>query len=301
MGVAGIRLEDGQTLRADLYVDASGSESLLLGGTPSLPYSSFSSGLLCDSAIVGTIPRSNEPIRPNTWVRAMDCGWCWSTEHESLIACGQAFSSAHMPADEAEKSLREVFPKVTSTRLVKLKQGRYESCWEKNVIGIGSAAAFVEPLASAGPAVLAFACQWLAQSLIDCDRVVRPTIIRQFNRRWRRLVEGEREFLGLFYKYNTRPNSQFWRDARSCAQLGKLEGVVRCYQEIGPDSVHRNLLLGESDPFGLEAYFSVLLGRDIDARDTSHSLDPVPGASCSDAGHWTSGSLGGSAAPIVDF
>ena len=168
------------------------------------PYSSFASNLLCDSAIIGTWPRTTEPIQPHTAVQATDCGWCWKTEHESFIACGHAFSSAHLNPDEAEKTLRYRYPNATGARLFRLKQGRQESCWVNNVVGIGSAAAFVEPLASAGPAVLAFQCQWLAQSLVDCDRVLRPTLVRQFNRRWRRLVDGEREFLGLFYRYNTR-------------------------------------------------------------------------------------------------
>src|SRR3989440_1100129 len=263
MGVASVRLEDGQTLTADLYIDASGPESLLLGQALGVPYCSFAASLPCDRAIVGMCPRSNEPIKPNTAVKARDCGWCWSTEHESFISCGHAFSSAHTSADQAEKELREEYPKVNSTRLLKVKQGRYERCWEKNVLGIGSAAGLVEPLAAAGAGLLAFGCQWLAQSLVDCDGVIRPTIIRQFNRRWSKLIEGEREFLGLFYKYNTRSDAPFWRDARRSAHVGSLEGLIRFYQDVGPHPVHRNLLLAEDDPIGLDGYYSVLLGQNL--------------------------------------
>ena len=273
-GVAGLRLENGPTLTADLYIDASGSQSLLLQAMGE-PYSSFASSLLCDSAIVATWPRTTEPIQPHTAVQATDCGWCWKTEHESFIACGHAFSSAHLNADEAEKTLRSRYPNATGARHFRLKQGRHESCWVNNVVGIGSAAAFVEPLASAGPAVLAFQCQWLAQSLVDCDRVLRPTLARQFNRRWRRLVEGEREFLGLFYRYNTRLDTPFWRDARSAAHLGTLEEVVRCYQEIGPDSVNRNLLLAEDDPINMEGYFSLLIGQNVPHRPWAASPEEV--------------------------
>ena len=266
MGVAGIRLENGQTVAADFFVDATGSQSLLLGNALGAPHQSFSSSLLCDRAIVGVWRRTAEPIGPNTAVRAMDCGWCWQSEHESFIACGYAYSSAHLSDDDAEKSLRQVYPKLTSPRLFKLNQGRHENCWVDNLIGIGSAAAFVEPLACAGPAVLAFQCQWLAQSLVDCDRIIRPTIVKQFNKRWRKLVEGEREFLGLFYKYNTALETSFWREARAAAHLGNLDDVVRCYQEIGPNSVHRHLLLFENDPIGMEGYFSVLLGQNVPHR-----------------------------------
>jgi tryptophan 7-halogenase len=266
MGVEGVRLESGQTLTADLYIDASGAQSILLGQALGAPHLSFASSLLCDSAIVATWPRTTEPVLPNTAVRAMAGGWCWQTEHESFIGCGHAFSSAHISADEAEKSLRTLYPKATDVRLVKLKQGRHESCWVNNVVAIGSAAGFVEPLAAAGSAVAAFQCYFLAQSLVDCDGVVRPTIVKQFNKHWRRLLEGEREFLGLFYKYNTTDDTGFWRDARALAYLGSLEEIVRCYQDVGPDSIHRNLLLAENDPIGLEGYFSVLIGQKVPHR-----------------------------------
>jgi hypothetical protein len=96
-------------------------------------------------------------------------------------------------------------------------------------------------------------------------------MVRQFNKRWRRLVEGEREFMGLFYKYNTKSDSRFWDEARGNAYVGALAEGVRCYQEVGPDSIHRNLLLAEDDPIGLEGYFSVLIGQKVAHRSWAAS------------------------------
>ena len=52
MGIEAIRLDDGRTIRADLYIDASGAPSLLLGQALGTPWCSFSPSLLCDSAII---------------------------------------------------------------------------------------------------------------------------------------------------------------------------------------------------------------------------------------------------------
>jgi len=52
-------------------------------------------------------------------------------------------------------------------RLLNMPQGRRENAWSGNVVAIGNASSFVEPLAAAGPAILAFQCQWLARSLIE--------------------------------------------------------------------------------------------------------------------------------------
>jgi tryptophan halogenase len=98
---------------------------------------------------------------------------------------------------------------------------------------------------------------------VDCECQLRPSLVRQFNKRWRRLVDGEREFLGLFYRYNTRLQTPFWHKARQNAHIGELEQLVRCYQDIGPDSLHRTVLLYEGDPIGLEGYFSVLVGQSL--------------------------------------
>ncbi|HEV8377717.1 MAG TPA: tryptophan 7-halogenase, partial [Tepidisphaeraceae bacterium] len=261
-GVACIEVDGGELLMADLFIDATGRQSLLLGQALNEPFWSFA-GLLCDRALVATWPRQDELIHPHSAVHTMEAGWSWRTEHERFLTCGYAFSSSHINARQAQAQLRQIYPECGPVRLQTFVQGRRENAWSGNVVGIANASAFVEPLAAAGPATLAFQCQWLARTLVDCERIVRPSLIKQYNKRWRRLVDGEREFLGLFYRYNTRQQTPFWQEARKAAYVGDLEPIVRCYQDIGPDSLHRSLLLYESDPFGLEGYFSVLLGQNV--------------------------------------
>jgi tryptophan halogenase len=190
----------------------------------------------------------------------MEAGWSWQIDSERIITCGHAFSSAHTDVAAAEAALRALYPKCGAARIMSFAQGRYEKSWSGNVVGVGNAAGFIEPLASAGTGVLAFQCQCFAQTLVDCDRILRPTLMKQFNKRWQRLVEGEREFLGLFYRYNNR-TERFWRDAREHSHLGDLDIVVKCYEDLGPDSVHRTTLLHEHDPINFEGYYSVLLGQ----------------------------------------
>jgi tryptophan 7-halogenase len=262
-GVACLQLDGGQSLSADLFVDATGLESLLLNQTLDEPFCSFAPGLLCDRAVVATWLRKDEPIGPHASVRTLEAGWSWRMDHQRLTSCGYAFSSRCLDARTAETRLREIYPRCGSARLLTFLQGRRENCWVGNVVGVGNASSFVEPLAAAGPGILAFQCHGLAQSLVDCDCLPRPSLRKQFNKRWRRLVEGEREFLGLFYRYNTRLHTPFWEEARQSAYIGKLEPMVRCYQEIGPDSLHRTQLVYEGDPIGLEGYFSVLVGQSV--------------------------------------
>ena len=79
-------LENGERVTADLYVDASGFRSELLGRTLSEPVISYEASLFCDRAVIGGWPRTDEPIRPYTLAETMEAGWCWQIEHEHWTA-----------------------------------------------------------------------------------------------------------------------------------------------------------------------------------------------------------------------
>ena len=147
-GIAGLLLASGQTVAADLYVDSSGFRSVLLGKALGEPFRSFKASLFCERAVVGGWQRSEEPIKPYTTAETMNAGWCWQIEHEHRINRGYVYSPDFISDDEAEQEFRAKNPKVGSTRIVKFVSGRYERAWVKNVVAIGNAGGFVEPLES---------------------------------------------------------------------------------------------------------------------------------------------------------
>jgi tryptophan halogenase len=63
-GIAALHLESGERVTADLFVDASGFRSELLGRALTEPYQSFGRSLFCDRAVIGGWPRTSEPIKP---------------------------------------------------------------------------------------------------------------------------------------------------------------------------------------------------------------------------------------------
>src|SRR5205085_3263489 len=115
-GVSGLRLKSGQTLGADVYVDASGSQSILLGQALAEPFRSYLDTLWCDRAVAGAWQRAEEPIKPYTTAQAMNAGWCWQSEHEHHISCGYVYSSSYLTDQEAEAEFRATNPKVQATR-----------------------------------------------------------------------------------------------------------------------------------------------------------------------------------------
>jgi tryptophan halogenase len=260
-GVAGLLLKDGEVATADLYIDCSGFYSLLLGKTLREPFISFESTLFCDRAVVGGWSRTSEMIKPYTVAEAMNAGWCWQIDHEDLVNRGYVYSSAFISDDEAEREFRTKNPKVDSTWIVKFISGRYERAWVGNVVAIGNACGFVEPLEATAIAAICDESDSLVSSLADCALDPTPSIRSQFNRRiaWR--WDDIREFLGIHYKFNTAFDNTFWRECRERADLQGAVELVEYFRENGPALSHRDTLLNPLSQFGLEGYWTLLIGE----------------------------------------
>jgi tryptophan halogenase len=262
-GVSGLVLKSGRTMTADLYIDCSGFGSLLLSKTLHEPYVSFKPTLFCDRAIWGGWERTEEPIRPYTTAEAMDAGWCWRIDHEFLINRGYVYSSAFLADDEAEKEFRHKNPKVETTKPVKFVSGRYERSWVKNVVGVGNSSGFVEPLESTSLGVICDESDSLVNSLIECDREPTPTVVRQYNKRFAVKWDNIRDFLGLHYKFNTGMQTAFWKACRADCDIGGAVEIVDYYRENGPGTYHHLTLLNKLSQFGLEGFWSMLVGQKV--------------------------------------
>jgi tryptophan halogenase len=262
-GVTGIVLRSGRTETAELYIDCSGFASLLLSKTLHEPYISFKSSLFNDRAVWGGWERTDEPIRPYTTAEAMDAGWCWRIDHEFLINRGYVYCSAFLSEEEAEREFRAKNPKVQTTKPIKFVTGRYERAWVKNVVGIGNAAGFVEPLESTSLGVICDGSDSLVNSLKECDCRPTPTLVGQYNKRFGIKWDNIRAFLAVHYKFNTGMNTPYWRECRASCDLASAAEIVEYYRENGPGTYHAQTLLARLSQFGLEGYWALLLGQKV--------------------------------------
>ncbi len=262
-GVAAVRLSGGDALSADLYLDCTGPRSLLLGKALGEPFLSYQSTLFCDGMVVSSWPRTDEAINPFTTAETMAAGWCWQIDLPDRTQRGYVYSSAFIQDDEAERELRAKSPRAATSRLVPFVSGRYERSWVKNVVAVGDAAGFVEPL---GPTSLAMVCdesRLLVECLAESDRRPTPSLADHYNRIHGRAWDTIRDFLGLHYKFNTRLDTPFWRDCRADVKLGPIQELVDYYRENGPSTFARSTLIRGDDVFGMEGYLTVLVGQKV--------------------------------------
>jgi len=265
-GIRTLRLASGQSQDAELFVDCSGFVSLLLGKTLGVPFVSFENSLFCDRAVVGGWDRTDEPIHPYTTCETMDCGWCWQIEHEARINRGYVYSSAFISDDEAEREFRGKNPKVGPTRIVKFVSGRYRQCWVKNVVAIGNANGFVEPLEATALGAIAQQSRTLADTLVDGDCVVTDSARKHYGLYHGRYWDAIRDFLAIHYRFNTRLDTPFWRECRQRTDLAGAEAVLEVYRDNGPSFLFSATLLDPADQFGMSGYLALLVGQKVPHR-----------------------------------
>lgn len=262
-GISRLRLKSGRSAEADLYLDCSGFRSELIGGAFREPFESFSSSLFCDRAIAGGWEREDEILKPYTTAETMECGWAWQIEHDDVINRGYVYSSRFISDEDAEVEFRKKNPKVRSTRLIRFETGAYRRGWIKNVVSMGNAGGFVEPLEATSLSVICDHTVRLIQSLADADMMPGEATRKYYNQYTSNTWSAIRRFLALHYKFNTRLDNRFWRTCREETDLAGAEEIVEYYRECGPTQMWALETMGRGDPFGWEGYLMMLVGQKV--------------------------------------
>jgi tryptophan halogenase len=264
-GVTALVLADGRRVHADLFVDASGFRSELLGRALEVPYQSFAPSLFTDRAVIGGFARSTEVIKPYTVAETMNHGWAWQIEHAHFINRGYVYSSAHCDDETARAELLQKNPSIPpdSTRVVKYRSGRRAKNWVGNVVGVGNAVGFVEPLEATALGIIAQECVMLADSLAETGGHPGPVLVDVYNQHNTQAWDEIRDFLAVHYAFNTRLDTPFWRDCRDHTQLAGATKVVDWFRENGPSTLVQGILIPETNSFGFEGYLAMLVGQRV--------------------------------------
>jgi tryptophan halogenase len=275
--VAALLLGDGGRVEADLFLDASGFRSELLGRALGEPFVSYAHALFCDRAVIGGWERTGEPILPYTTCETMDAGWCWQIEHECFINRGYVYSAAHIGDDEARAEFLRKNPRIPAerTRVVKFRSGRTARMWAGNVVAIGNASGFVEPLEATALGVILSQAVTLADCLDDSQLGPTRTVRDVYNRYLCAIWDDVRDFLAIHYRFNTRLDTPFWHHCREHTPLGRGAEIVAFYEENGPSALAKTILIDANNhPIGWEGFLALLVGQNV-PHARPHTASPA--------------------------
>jgi tryptophan halogenase len=231
--IASVTLESGERFDADLFIDCSGFRSLLLGETLEEPWEDWSGWLPCDRAVA--MPTESPPgeIEPFTRATALEAGWAWRIPLQHRVGNGYVYASAFVDDETATETLRRTAQgtALAEPRLLRFRAGRRRHSWVGNVVAIGLASGFLEPLESTS----IYLSHMAIMRLIELFPVegISPADRAEFNR----LVDMEydriRDFLILHYHATTRSDSPFWDHVRTMTVPDSLSGKIEMWKRTG--------------------------------------------------------------------
>jgi tryptophan 7-halogenase len=265
--VDAVRLESGQTIEGDLFIDCSGFRGLLIEQALETGYEDWTHWLPCDRAFA--VPCENPPeLAPFTRATAHRVGWQWRIPLQHRTGNGIVYSSAHMSDDEAAETLLANLdgPALDAPRQLRFTTGRRKLSWNRNVIAMGLSSGFIEPLESTSIHLVQNAISWLIA--LFPDRRFLDTERDEFNRVMRAKYEDIRNFIILHYNATERDDSSFWNYCRTMAVPDELTRSIEMWRAKA-----RSFREGH-DLFGITSWIAVMLGQ----RILPDGYDPIADA-----------------------
>ena len=228
--VAALVLESGERVEGDLFVDCSGFRALLIGQTLKEEWEDWSQWLLCDRAVALPCRPADAALEPYTRCHAMSAGWRWRIPLQHRVGNGYVYSSAHIGDVEAADAIVAAVEgePMAEPRLLKFRAGRRKRAWSRNVVSIGLASGFLEPLESTS----IYLVQGAIAQLIELFPIggVREADIDEFNRSSDAEYDRIRDFLILHYHATTREDSSFWNHVRTMTVPDSLQAKMELWR-----------------------------------------------------------------------
>jgi tryptophan halogenase len=249
-------LDDGECITGDLFIDCSGFKGLLIEETLKTGYEDWSHYLPCDSAVTRLSERMVE-VPPYTRATAKTAGWQWRIPLQSRTGNGYVYSSQFLSDSDAIESLNQDLdtPPISEPRQLRFKTGIRKQPWNKNVVSIGLASGFLEPLESTSIHLIQTAIARLMTNFPDMS--FNQPDIDYYNERTKAEYIQIRDFLILHYKATTRDDSPFWNYVREMDIPVSLEKRIAIYKE------NARLYSEDKVLFNHSSWFAVFNGQGI--------------------------------------
>ena len=254
--VEAVVLEDGTAIDGELFIDCSGFRALLIEEALETGFEDWTHWLPCDRAIA--VPSENAgPARPYTQAIAHKAGWQWRIPLQHRTGNGHVFCSDYISEDEATAVLLDHVEgrPLAEPRTLRFRTGMRSRAWNANVVALGLASGFLEPLESTSIHLIQNGIAKLLAHFPGRD--FDAANIDAYNARVRFDYERIRDFIILHYHANERTDAPFWIRCREMGIPETLARKIALFRSQGQ-------IVRESDELFVEiGWFQVLTGQNI--------------------------------------
>jgi len=266
--VEAVVLESGERVEGDLFLDCSGFRGLLIEQTLHAGYEDWSHWLPCDRAVA----LACEPVGPPTpFVRctAREAGWTWRIPLQHRTGNGYVYSSRYIGDDEAAATLVKQLDghAIGEPRVLRFSAGQRKKAWDKNVVALGLAAGFLEPLESTAIYLIQSGIARLVNLFPDAG--FSQPVIDRYNAQTTFEIERIRDFIILHFCATERDDTSFWNYCRTMDIPEPLADNIRLFRDSG--RFYRNA----EELFALTSWVEVMIGQRILPRTYHPAVDQL--------------------------
>ena len=261
--IQAVKLESGERIEGELFIDCSGFRGLLIEQTLKTGYEDWTHWLPCDRA--AAVPCESSEFTPYTRSTAREAGWQWRIPLQHRTGNGYVYSSNHISDDQAAETLLSNLDgkPLADPRFLRFVTGRRKQAWVKNVVAIGLSSGFIEPLESTSIHLIQSGIAKLMQMFPD--KRFEPADRERFNRMTQVETEQVRDFIILHYHLTERDDTPFWDRCRTMDVPDSLKEKYRLFEGYG------RIFRENDELFNDTSWMAVMVGQGLKAR----GYDPV--------------------------
>jgi tryptophan halogenase len=268
--VSSVTMESGDVLKGDLFIDCSGFRGLLIEQALKTGYDDWSNYLPCNRAVALPCLREDGsgPL-PYTRATAHSAGWQWQVPLQHRNGNGHVYCNEYMSDDEAHSILiNNIAGKPgAEPNFLRFVTGRRKKFWNKNVVALGLASGFMEPLESTSLHLVNTGINKLI-ALLSLDGVTQAQE-DAFNRLTGKEYARIRDFLILHYNSTTRDDSPFWNYCRNMPVPDSLTEKVELFRQNG------QIFREDDELFTETSWAAVMMGQGIKMGGHNAMADAV--------------------------
>ena len=267
--ITAIELEDGSRIEADLFVDVSGAERVLMMRLASAQFQSWDDRFASNRVLTASAaPFKSLPAFAE--ISAFRGGWIGIHPLRDRTAMTAVYSSSSISdqAMTAQLSVLARLPVSGEAVVSEIKPGVLERAWIGNCVAVGEAAVTIEPL-DAVPLHIAQGCISHLVTLFPATAEQMPEAT-PYNHKIRAFASNIADFAQAHYLLNRRFDEPFWDQARDAPATPTLRGKIDLFSARGAVSV------GDNETFSEQNWASLFLGGGIEPESYDPRIDLLP-------------------------
>ena len=254
--IKSVTLENGENLKADLFIDCSGKDASLIQKVLGVSLEDWSCWLPANRVLSVSIKSKGE-VMPYTQISGKTNGWLRQVPLLNTVEREFVFNSEEVSISEATEIITTGLSQTTFSEpsLREIHSGQRQQHWYKNCIAFGSAAVGFESLEVSNLQLVQLAVQRFINLFPDqsCNQI----LVNEYNRLTKLELDNVRDYNILHYLSVTKKDSTIWNQWRQHPLPDSLKNKTSLFK------IHGQIASSEQEIFLEGSRASTFIGLNM--------------------------------------